>query len=50
VILTDPRGAALDARFDLTTDVAWVGYANESLRRAIEPILQGALRRRGFLK
>ena len=50
VILTDPRGAALDAPFDLTTDVAWVGYANESLRRAIEPVLQGALRRRGFLK
>jgi fructose-1,6-bisphosphatase/inositol monophosphatase family enzyme len=50
VILTDPAGAPLDAPFDLTTDVAWVGYANEALRRAIEPVLQGALRRRGFLK
>src|SRR6266705_6512043 len=37
VIITDPSGAALDAPFDLTTDVAWVGYANEPLRRAIEP-------------
>ncbi len=48
VIITDPSGAALDAPLDLTTDVAWVGYANEALRRAIEPVLQGALRRRGL--
>ncbi len=50
VIITDPAGAAVDAPFDLTTDVAWVGYANEPLRRAIEPVLQAALRRRGLLK
>src|SRR5947207_4845466 len=50
VIVTDPSGAALDATFDLTTDVAWVGYANEPLRHAIEPVLQAALRRRGLLK
>jgi hypothetical protein len=49
VIITDPAGAALDAPFDLTTDVAWVGYANEALRRGIEPVLRGALRRRGLL-
>ena len=48
VIITGPSGAALDAPLDLTTDVAWVGYANEALRRAIEPVLQGALRRRGL--
>jgi hypothetical protein len=50
VLITDPSGAGLDVPLDLTTDVAWVGYANESLRRAIEPVLQGALRRRGLLK
>jgi len=49
VVITDPRGASLDAPFDLTSDVAWVGYANEGLRRSIEPVLQGALRRRGLL-
>jgi fructose-1,6-bisphosphatase/inositol monophosphatase family enzyme len=49
VIITDPSGAAVDAPLDLTTDMAWVGYANEALRRAIEPVLQGALRRRGLL-
>ena len=50
VIVTDPAGRLVDAPLDLTTDVAWVGYANEKLRAAIEPVLQGALRRRGLLK
>jgi fructose-1,6-bisphosphatase/inositol monophosphatase family enzyme len=50
VVITDPLGARVDAPFDLTSDVAWVGYANEGLRRSIEPVLQGALRRRGLLK
>jgi fructose-1,6-bisphosphatase/inositol monophosphatase family enzyme len=50
VILTDPAGAPLDAPCDLTSDVAWVGYANDGLRRSIEPVLQGALRRRGLLQ
>ena len=49
VIITDPSGAAVDAPLDLTTDVTWVGYANEALRRAIEPVLQAALRHRGLL-
>jgi hypothetical protein len=49
VILTDPAGAPLDAPFDVSSDVGWVGYANEGLRRAIEPVLQGALRRRRLL-
>lgn len=49
VILTDPGGALVDAPFDVTSDVAWVGYANARLRRTIEPILQGALLRRELL-
>lgn len=49
VILTDPAGAPLDAPFDVTSDVAWVGYANERLRAQIEPVLREALRRRGLL-
>jgi len=49
VITTDPTGAPVDAPFDLTTDIAWVGYANEQLRASIEPVLQAALRRRGLL-
>ena len=50
VILTDPAGKPLDAPLDVTTDVAWVGYANDGLRRSIEPVLQAALRRRGLLQ
>ena len=48
VILTDSAGAPLDAPFDVTANVAWVGYANERLRAQIEPLLQEALRRRGM--
>lgn len=49
VVLTAPDGSPLDAPFDLETPVAWVGYANRTLRAAIEPALQNALVRRGFL-
>ena len=49
VILTDPSGAPIDTPFDLTTDVSWIGYANERLRALIEPALQSALRSRGLL-
>ena len=49
VLITDPAGAPVAAPMDLTTNVAWVGYANEPLHRSIEPVLQAALRRRGLL-
>jgi fructose-1,6-bisphosphatase/inositol monophosphatase family enzyme len=49
VVVTDAGGAALDAPFDVTTNVAWVGYANARLRASVEPVLQGALKRRGLL-
>ncbi len=48
VVLTDPSGAPLDAPFDLAADVAWVGYANQTLRTLAEPVLQAALRRHGL--
>ena len=38
-IVTDPRGAPLDAPLDTTTAVAWVGYANPTLAASIGPIL-----------
>jgi fructose-1,6-bisphosphatase/inositol monophosphatase family enzyme len=49
VIVTDPRGGGLSAPLDVETNVGWVGYANEHIRRQIEPLLQAALRRRGYL-
>jgi hypothetical protein len=47
--ITDGSGAPLDAPLDLEADVAWVGYANDALRRTVEPALLAALRRRGLL-
>ena len=48
VIVTDPFGRPLDAPLDVETDVAWVGYANARIRKQIEPLLQEALRARGW--
>jgi fructose-1,6-bisphosphatase/inositol monophosphatase family enzyme len=50
VIVTNPAGDPVNAPLDLTTDMAWVGYANEALRASIEPVLQAALRRRRLLR
>lgn len=48
VILTDPWGAPLDVPLEVEADVAWVGYANSSIRALVEPALQAALARRGL--
>jgi hypothetical protein len=48
VIVADPRGGPLRAPLTVNADVAWAGYANEQIRRQIEPLLQAALRRRGL--
>lgn len=49
VCVTDEEGRALDAPLDVTTPVAWVGYANEALRKEVEPELQRVLREHGLL-
>jgi hypothetical protein len=49
VIVTDPAGGPLLAPLGIEADVSWVGYANAAIRAQIEPLLQGALRRRGLL-
>jgi fructose-1,6-bisphosphatase/inositol monophosphatase family enzyme len=49
VIVTDERGEPLRALLSVEPDVAWVGYANEHIRREIEPRLREALARRGLL-
>jgi fructose-1,6-bisphosphatase/inositol monophosphatase family enzyme len=48
VVVTGADGAPLDAPFTLEEDVSWIGYANEAVRRTMEPALQAALRRRGL--
>jgi hypothetical protein len=49
VVVTDPAGNLLRAPLDVFTDVAWIGYANDQLRDAIQPVLSAALRERGLL-
>jgi fructose-1,6-bisphosphatase/inositol monophosphatase family enzyme len=49
VIVTDPSGRPLDAPLSVDADVAWVGYANQKIRAAMEPLLQHELRARGWL-
>jgi len=43
VIVTDARGETLAAPLDTSSPVAWVGYANDALRRDIAPVLQRLL-------
>ena len=49
VIVTDVRGDPLRAPLSTEADVAWAGYANDDVRREIEPLLLKALRKRGLL-
>lgn len=48
VILTDGMGNPLDGPMDVTTGLSWAGYANEGLRRRVEPVLTRFLRERGI--
>lgn len=50
IIVTDPSGGPLRSRLNVEEDVAWVGYANEAIRRQIEPLLQESLTKRGMLE
>jgi hypothetical protein len=44
-VLEHPDGTPLDAPLDTTTPVAWVGYANAALAKAIRPVLTRILMR-----
>lgn len=48
VLLTNERGAELDAPLDIHVDVGWIGYANPAIRAQIEPALMEELRERGL--
>jgi len=49
VVVTDPMGLPLNAPLDNIANIAWIGYANEHIRRQIEPLLQRALRTRKLI-
>ncbi len=44
VMLTGADGKPLDAPLDITSNVAWIGYANAALRAELEPKLLAALK------
>ena len=48
VLVTDLSGQNLRAKLALEPDVGWAGYANALVRAEIEPLLRGALSRRGL--
>jgi fructose-1,6-bisphosphatase/inositol monophosphatase family enzyme len=43
-VVEAPEGGPLRAPLDTTTPIAWVGYANPALARAIRPVLRRLLR------
>ena len=48
VIVTGADGGPLDAPLDVAAEVSWAGYANAQVRAQVEPLLQKALRSRGW--
>jgi len=49
VIVTDARGGPLNAPLDVTSDVAWIGFANAELARSVGGALTAELRARGLI-
>lgn len=49
VVVTDERGRPLSAPLDVSSEVTWIGYANEAIQQQIEPHLQAALHQRGLI-
>lgn len=49
VAISDARGQPLHAPLDVTTDVAWLGFANPAIEQQIAPVLRAILAERGLL-
>lgn len=49
VSISSPSGEPLNTPLDVTTDVAWAGYANENIREQVEPALHEVLRDRTLI-
>ena len=48
VIITGVDGGLLKAPLAVEPDVSWAGYANERIRKGIEPLLHAAMRKYGL--
>src|SRR5690606_26364312 len=42
-VVEAPDGSTLDALLDVTSPVAWIGFANENLAKQVRPILRRLL-------
>jgi hypothetical protein len=49
VVVTDPYGERLSAPLNVDADVSWVGYGNRALHATVWPVLQAALKARGWI-
>jgi fructose-1,6-bisphosphatase/inositol monophosphatase family enzyme len=49
VIVTDELGGRLRTLLHVDPDLSWAGYANDWIRRQIEPLLHAALRERSLI-
>jgi len=49
VIVTDLDGRALSAPLDTTTNILWLGFANEGIQRQVYPVLKDILRDLGLI-
>lgn len=49
VLISDEHGRPLAAPLDVTSDVAWIGYANRAIHDQVAPALRAALREHDLL-
>ncbi|MEO6907189.1 MAG: inositol monophosphatase, partial [Abditibacteriaceae bacterium] len=49
VIVTDASSKQLQSPLDVESEIDWVGYANDDIRRQMEMLLQNALRKRDLI-
>ena len=45
VIITDERGHPVKSKLNITDNVSWIGFANEDIRKEVEPHLINTLRK-----
>ncbi|NOZ62160.1 MAG: inositol monophosphatase [Calditrichaeota bacterium] len=49
VVITDEYGQPLRTKLDVDENLCWIGYANEKIRAALEPVLQRILKKRDLI-
>ena len=50
MIITDENSQPLAAPLDVTTKIAWVGYANQHIYQLVAPVLKSLLVQKGLVR